>query len=788
MNENSRSSNPNYGRRMPPLVLGGQEPEPAGGSAPPPLFDFMSVWRLLRRRKLLIASITILCLSAIILLHSLTPRVYTAATRILLDEQSINPFGRDEIFSEISLDNPAVESQMQVIRSPFLLSRVVNRLDLGESDAFLGEPTTPTQDWISAIQEEFFPVLTNVPDETTEAQRFQMAVERLRENLRVTRNAQTLVIRISYTANSPELAAQIVNEVANAYIDNRLGVRQETAERAAQWFDDRIEELNARAREVELRMAQISGGGANAENMAQASGSLQSARQAVQNALAERARAETVVLRFRTLVESGRGLRGVPSSIQSETLNSLIEEAEKSRAELVTALQTQDESSEEVQTINERIASLEAAGETVLNSLLLDAEASLRDAQDDVEAAQALFDAARQSGGTNPNSSIEAELRSLEGEARIYRELNERYLESYLQVVQQQSFPSTEATIIEVGNIPEEADGAGLKRLGMLGIMFGLSIGAVAAFLLEAADGSVRTTRQLSKSTGAPVLGILPPPNTLEQELSSKRSRKKLPLFSAPHRTQDFSQQVIALPEHRIELTKDARLIYASISNPLSEFSETIRRVNVEADKLQKHMVSGGSGYPPKCIGFVSDHASEGRSLAAVNFAEMLAVGGGRTVLVDLDWKGLYLTDRMTPDAQYGLAELAVTQSTITTEQALWYDERSSLYFLPNRSTREDVELDPGVFDQQRLKSLINSLADKFDNVVVDLSPMADSSDAAGVSDALLGYVSVADWGVTKSASLTKELVRAAIYPPKLMGALLNGVSHRELNKYETLA
>jgi succinoglycan biosynthesis transport protein ExoP len=752
-----------------------------------PIFDFMSVLRLLRRRKLLIAAITFLCLCGIVFVHSITPSVYTASTRILLDEQSINPFGRDEIFTDISLSNPAVESQMQVIRSPFLLSRVVNRLDLGENEVFMEKPKTPTGAWLSSLQTQFLPSLNPPPVETTEAQRFQMAVDHLRENVRVTRNAQTLVIRIAYTANSPELAAEVVNAIANTYIDNRLGARQETAERAAQWFDDRIAELNARAQEVEQRMEQISGGGDDRGNVSQISGSLQSARQALQNALAERARAETVVLRFRTLVESGRGLRGVPSSIQSDTLDGLIEEANQTREALAVAIREGGENSDEVRRLNERVASLEAAGETVLGSLLSDAEARLSEAEASVEGAQNIFDTARQASGSDASTSIDVELRSLEGEARIYRQLNERYLQSYLQVVQQQSFPSTEATIIETAVVPEDADGVGLRRLGVLGLMFGLSIGALGAFLIEAADGTVRTSNQLSKSSGSQVLGILPPLRDIEINEQSKGSRKRIPLFSAPHRSQDFSQQIIALPEHRVSLTKDAPLIYASISNPLSIFSESIRRVNVEADNFQK-LMSTSSGLAPKCIGFVSDRPSTGRSLAAVNYAEMLAVGGGRTLLVDLDWTGLYLTDRMTPKAQFGLAELAVTQASITPEQAFWYDERSSLYFLPNRSIDEEAELDPGVFDQSRLKSLIRSLTDKFDNVVIDLAPMTESSDAAGINDVVLGYVAVADWGVTNAASLSKELQRAGIYRPKLLGALLNGVSQRELDKYETVA
>jgi succinoglycan biosynthesis transport protein ExoP len=84
------------------------------------------------------------------------------------------------------------------------------------------------------------------------------------------------------------------------------------------------------------------------------------------------------------------------------------------------------------------------------------------------------------------------------------------------------------------------------------------------------------------------------------------------------------------------------------------------------------------------------------------------------------------------------------------------------------------------------LKRLIRSMMGKFDNVILDLSPMSESSDVAAFSDVVLGYVAVADWGATRSESLSRELRRAAINPPKLMGTLLNGISQSDLDEYET--
>ncbi|WP_374107069.1 exopolysaccharide transport family protein [Maritalea mobilis] len=785
MNNNNSGAKQSGFRQVPTLMIGGDDGREFGRSSSAPLFDFRSVRRLLRRHRFFIAIVCAICVAATVVLDRLTPTVYSASTRILLDEQVINPFGRDEIFSDLSLSNPAVESQMQVMRSPYLLSRAVDRLELGENEEFMAPATTDLAQGIRRLRDRVFPMFAEEPPETTPAERFQMAVERLGDNLRVTRNAQTLVIRLQYTASSPELAAEIVNAVAQTYIDNRLGVRQETAQRAAEWFDERMAELNVRALEVEQRMERMSGGGGDALDASETAASLQRARQELQNALAERARAQTDVLRLRALVESGRGLRGVPSSLESDALQTLIEEADAVRAELALALQASPTDRAQVESLTDRVESLEAAGAAVMNGLLQNAEARATEAETNVQTAQAIFDEARDSSGGSVTNAIDVELRSLEGEARIYRELNERYLQSYLEVVQQQSFPSTEATIIETALPPEYPDGASLRELGLLAFLVGISLGAGGAFLRESMDGSIRTTSQLAKSARAPVLGLLPAATSDEDEDQENSAQRRLPAISVPNRRINYSHEVIALPENRVSLTKTAPQIYATISSPLSAYSEAIRRVNVEAENMRS-LMAGDKALYPKCIGFISDRPSQGRSVAAANYAEMLAVGGGRTLLIDMDWTGLYLTECISPAAHFGLAELTAATSSIESNEAFWYDERTSLYFMPNRSMDKEATVDPGVFDQAKLKSLLHALTDKFDNVVLDISPLAHSSDAAGFSDVVLGYVAIADWGVTRSDSLAKELRRAAIFPPKLLGTLMNGVSQQELDEYET--
>lgn len=787
MDEQSASGGRARGSRPAPLRLLPSSTRSNDSLQHAPLFDFRSVWRLLRRRLGLIILSIAFCVGVTVFLTSLQPATYSASTRILLDEQNVNPFGNDEIFSDLRLTNPVVESQMQVMRSPYLLSQVVSGLGLDTNDVFMTPPITPTQAWLNSISEAILPTNSGTDVPPSSAERFQAAVERLRSDLRVSRNAQTLVIRLDFSSTDRALAAEVVNAVANAYINNRQDIRSDTATRASEWFDERISELNSRALEAEQQIERLSGGGEQALSASQFAGDLQSARGALQAAMAAMAQTQTEVVRLRAIIDSERGLRGVPSIMAVGTLGTLTDEARSLRTELAEALQSTTSTTEEIDALRSRIESLEAAGITLFTSMMEAAEARAADAQAAREAAQATFTAARTAGGGNVTNAIEVELRTLEGEARIYRELHESYLESYLRTIQQQSFPSTEATIIDIALPPEFSDGPGLSRLGLLAVLIGATLGAGGAFILDASDGRIRTKSQLQRATGAPVLGILP----LNDERVAKSSGGRnvpvrLPAIRQPNRSRETGYEVIALPENRVVLSQDAPQLYAVITNPLSQYAGSIRRVSVEVDTAEALVY--GDRPTTRITGFISDQDSLGRSIAAVNYAEMLAVGGSRTLLVDLDWTGIFLTEKITPTAKSGLADLLMPDDTTHSEQAFWYDERTSLYLLPNRSLADDVLLDPGVFDPMRLKQVLNAMSAEFDNIVLDISPMSRSSDAASLLDVVLGYVAVVDWGQTSSASLSAELLRAGIHPPKLLGTLLNGVSSKELSRYESAA
>ena len=172
------------------------------------------------------------------------------------------------------------------------------------------------------------------------------------------------------------------------------------------------------------------------------------------------------------------------------------------------------------------------------------------------------------------------------------------------------------------------------------------------------------------------------------------------------YRDQD-ANNIITLPEHHLAVENLKSTMSMTLLAPLSDYSETVRRIRVAFDNYfaPKNAKRGA------VIGFLSDGGTETRSTLAMNYAEMVAVGGQRTLMIDFDWLESFLSRTITPSAAFGLPDLMFSGENFRPEQVFWLDERTGMFFLPNRSMDKRDTIDPAVFDTARLLKLIDCVA-----------------------------------------------------------------------------
>lgn len=166
-----------------------------------------------------------------------SPR-YTASTTILLDPRLGKIVGVDPSTPGFVADSSTIDSQIKLLTSQTVLSRVATTLHLDEAPEFSGSRFS------------LFHLFSPAPASETGAD--LMALEKA---ISIKRPERTYLVEISATAATPERAAAIANGVATAYNEDQISSRVVAARNEAKFVRDKREQLRKQIEEAEQRIA-----------------------------------------------------------------------------------------------------------------------------------------------------------------------------------------------------------------------------------------------------------------------------------------------------------------------------------------------------------------------------------------------------------------------------------------------------------------------------------------------------------------------------------------------------
>jgi len=226
-------------------------PQVAG--AEEPLIDLGEAFRVLRRRRVLVASILALAVSGAVVYLAMTPARYTASSMLLFDVRKNEPF-QQQGYPNAAADSAFVDSEVEVLKSENLARSVVRTLSLQSDPEF-----APSAGFSAAIQgfmEGIVEAVLGTSRTSTESDQFGRVVRLFQKNLTIKRTGLTYVVSIDYRSLDPNKAARISNAAAEAYLVGELESKYQAARRANIWLQDRINELKAQAEKTERAVAE----------------------------------------------------------------------------------------------------------------------------------------------------------------------------------------------------------------------------------------------------------------------------------------------------------------------------------------------------------------------------------------------------------------------------------------------------------------------------------------------------------------------------------------------------
>ena len=172
---------------------------------------------LLHYRKLIVL-LPLMFVAFAVLFVLLRAPTFSAATQLELTNLRLAFSREDALFAETHPDPTFLETQLQVIRSDRVALSVLQNMKLIDTSA--------------------------------SAHAKAEALEKLRRGFSVMRVGLSNVVSIEYRSSDPEMAAQLANEFARAYIAEQNSVRWDAAQAASGWLRDRLREVGPKARVV----------------------------------------------------------------------------------------------------------------------------------------------------------------------------------------------------------------------------------------------------------------------------------------------------------------------------------------------------------------------------------------------------------------------------------------------------------------------------------------------------------------------------------------------------------
>jgi polysaccharide biosynthesis transport protein len=588
----------------------------------------------------------------------------------------------------------------------------------------------------------------------------QATLQQLGSSVEVTRTAGTSLIEITATTGDPGSAARTANSVAEAFQENDVDTRTRQIVEARRFIEAQLEEVGGRLRESEerLRTFQEKNKVLLLTEETRATLNRLGTHEAEREKLERDIRAAEVELRqlSRADADAGVGAGGDP---QIAKLQAALSDLTLERETLLLTLRP----------AHPQVRALEARIENVRRELH-DTTAANRARQAQAIRAQLLVLQARRTQVTSavvdltaktaamPAVALEAGRleREVKVNERIFSLLKERLQEALIKEKEQ----TAEVSVVRpalASRVPVNSPQA--TQRGLVGILLGVVIGLVFAFIAEALDTSIGAIQDLEALLESPILGVIP---HLDPKLMAEHTPEG---------------EVIGA----LEGADDRLTFLPTVFAPRSPMAEAVRglRTNLLLRILDRDV---------KTLVVTSAAQGEGKTTLALNLALVMAQLGKRTLLVESDLRNpsirhmlgirrdpgvveVVLGSVSLEDAALNFADLMLGKSGM--ESLLDAPGIDNFFVLPSgRRAPNPSEL----MSSNGFAQLLAEARERYDCVILDSAPVlsvADASVLASQSDGILCVVRVGH--VPRAALRRAKSIMDGIKAP-LIGVCLNGV------------
>ena len=207
--------------------------------------SFSGLWQTVVKRKLIILLTTALIFGMVAWTTLRTKPVYESMVRLQIDPSRASNLGLEDVTNEKGGDDSdsRMSTEVKLIQSDSVAIRVINALGLAKRQDFAG-PQARERDGHRSARDE----LLWTGHESWECSKGALSV-------RVVSGTQLVELR--YRSTDPKLATEIVNAVADQYMQRNFQTHYEGAVQVSNWLAKQMEELQSKAIEAQQKLAEF---------------------------------------------------------------------------------------------------------------------------------------------------------------------------------------------------------------------------------------------------------------------------------------------------------------------------------------------------------------------------------------------------------------------------------------------------------------------------------------------------------------------------------------------------
>ncbi len=417
------------------------------------------------------------------------PDVYTASGLLEIDPEvtPVLPEARSERFLP---PETITETEVEVIRSPNVLRKVVDDLDLE----------------FSAVNPVLGALARSDANLDRNAARSAI-VAALSRNLFVRPTGRSFVVEVSYTSRDPDFSAAVVNAVMGEYLGVRVSEARDFSREAVSLLSDRLNglrtELDMRERALQdfrnrNRIAESAGTTILVEQLSRLNEELIRAQASLAEAAATASSSEST--------DDASALPQVVNSLLIQTLRE--QEAEQGRA--VDELETL------YRPTHPKLIQARSALAAIRETIALETDKITRSltTSEDVQAqrVRALeVEVETLRDRLNNQREAEIELRRLERQVEASRKIYEAFLDRMNQVESTTGFERPDGRIIASAAPPVEPSGPNRKIVVAGGTILSGALALALVIGLALIDSRLRTIADVARASGLTPVAVVPP-------------------------------------------------------------------------------------------------------------------------------------------------------------------------------------------------------------------------------------------------------------------------------------